>query len=255
MIERWIGLCLLFAGTAVHAAPLPPDAIPGGLEPDFQTRLFHDRGDWVFYGDLGLAFQTDHRRFQRGMLGAYWVPEDHLKIGAFYRKTYGIRHDEDWISQNGSWSWRDTRNRGEDHFLFDVTPRFRLLERNGLSLIGEFKSRFILNTTLHHRTLFLRPGINAFFSEGGLPVLSAFVQFETQWALGRGGRTIPEKWLYLGIIRPIHHWLEVGVQAALKWESWGATPAYLQKGGAPYLIDTTTWNLGLLLIYRLASVI
>ena len=241
----------LWAVSTVYAAPVPPTPLAGGIEPDLQLRFIQDRGPVVLLGEMGVTAQTEQRRHSRASVGAYWVPDDHVKLGVFYRKAFGLLHDEDWFSENGTWRWRDTRNRGEDHWIFDFTPRTRILETESLSLVGEVKSRFIWNPTWIHRTLFVRPGMTVFFSQGGSPVLSAFLQYEFNFALGRSGRTLPEKWLYLGILKPLTPGMEIGIQSAIQWQSWGATPAYLAKGGTAYEIDTTTLNLGLLWIFRI----
>jgi hypothetical protein len=251
MTELLLAVWCLLSSTA-QAAPSAPAPVPGGVESELQGRLFFEKGNWSLLSETALGIQTDERRLLRGQIGGYYTPDDHLKIGVFYRKVYGIRHDEDWVSENGIWKWRDTRARGEDNWLFDLTPRMEILESTALTLVGELKSRFIYNTTLQHRTLLLRPGMNAFFfTRDGQARLAGFLQFEFNFALGRGGRVIPEKWLYLGVLKPLSPSFELGLQTALKWESWGAPGHYLARGGTPYLIDTTTLNLGLLVIYRI----
>lgn len=240
-----LSLFLLLAGLQAHAAPVAP-TVPGGLEPGLVLRAFGVHDDFSLMAEGIGRNETDGRNVRELTVGGYFQPWSNLKFGAFYRRAYGLRHDDDWDSDGGVWQWESTNSRGEDFFILDVSPRAMLSEH----LIGEFKTRYSFNFFNGERTLMVRPGLSYFLLSGGEPFLNFFAQAEFDLPSNYGARTVYEEWVYAGALYHLRSNLEVGGVLALKWQTWGSSYSYLDKGGAPYVITTETTALNAVLIYQ-----
>ncbi len=245
-----LAVLLSFLNQTSHAAPVPPGPVPTGLEPEMNLRFFLNHEQWIPYLELTAASQTDKRVLKEVTLGSYYQLVDQLKVGVFYRRAYGIRHDEDWVSVSGQWGWRETDSRGEDFLILDATPRVPLGFLGSENLVGELKTRFINNIYNHHQILFVRPGITYFWLKDDQAFMNFFLQYEMQFALNYGPQSITERWLYLGALYKASENFDVGIYNALKWETWGNHTAYTNKGGVAYNTTTQTYVIGLVGIFH-----
>jgi hypothetical protein len=243
-------LTLLFFNVLANAAPVAPGSIPSGVEPEINLRLFLNHEPFSFYTEITGSSETDHRVFKEVILGSYFQLWDQLRVGFFYRRAYGIRHDEDWVSVSGRWGWRDSNTRGEDFLILDMTPRVSLDFMGGENFVAELKTRFINNTYNHDQTLFVRPGLTYFWLKDDQAFMNFFLQYEMQFALNYGIQSVNERWLYLGALYKACSNFDLGIYNALKWETWGSYADYLNRGGSAYNTTTMTYVIGLLGIFH-----
>ncbi len=242
-----IYLMALFLSQILWAAPTPPPAIPQGLQAGAIARVFaaSERVTWM--GEYAAAGQPEDRRPKEYTLGWYYAFTPNWKVGGFVRQAHGQRHDEDWHSENGVWSWNHTNSRGETFLIGDVTGKIRIAG----SWVGEFKTRYLYNGFNDHRTLMVRPGVSYFWENEGRLVANIFAQLELDFPLNHGTRLITDKWLYFGSLFHINSTLDVGPFAALAWQTWGRPQAYADKGGAPFTVSGRSTTLGLIFIANL----
>jgi hypothetical protein len=240
-------ILLLLISSLAWAVPTPPAAVPGGYQAGADLKAFADRGEVSYFVQIAGVEETAGRQFQDYALGSYYHLFQQFKVGAFYERAYGLRHDEDWALNSGHWAWVDSNSRGENIFILDATAKTLLpLE----DWVFEFKSRYLINTFNDNRTLLLRPGLTYFYVRSGQLIADFFVQYEWDLALNYGVQPVDEKWLYFGSLYHFSRGLDVGPFAAIHWQSWGRPQAYAEKGGASYTITTQTTTLGLTALFH-----
>lgn len=192
------------------------------------------------------ATEPDSRERRQYTLGAYYQPLDNLKVGAFVSRSFGLRHDDDWVKNGGTWEWQATNDRGEDCFILDVSPRVQFAE----NIVGELKSRYLYNTFNSYKTLMVRPGVTYFWLKDEKPFLSFFAQVEFDFGLNYGPRAIAEDWGYVGALYRIAKSLDLGATYSMRWQTWGSSADYLAKNGDPYVVTETNGFFGGTLIYQ-----
>jgi len=248
MIRKFFLLCLF--SSSAYAVPTAPPPISSGLVPEGNLRLFLNHDPYSVYTEFTAAAETDQRSFKAVTLGGYYQAIQNLKLGAFYRIAYGLRHNEDWMSMNGKWSWADTNSRGESLWILDATPKATLGFISMDHWVAELKTRLINNIFDHEQTLFLRPGLTYFWLKDQQAFLNFFLQYEMQFPLNYGTSTINEQWLYFGALYRLLSDLDVGAYTALKWETWDSPAVYLAKGGTPFSLTAQSYVLGLVAVFQ-----
>lgn len=200
--------------------------------------------------DLAYRDELDERRLFSFRLGSYYKLHKNLKLGAFYERQYGKRHDEDWKKSDpatNSWDWVDTKSRGENLFIFDLTPRYSWGD-----YLAEIKLRYETNRSNSNSTLKVRPGISYFWFKDGIPFMSFFTQYEMYYALNFSDEQIYEKWLYLGALHHYHKHVKWGGYVAKRTVRWTDYPGFREQiPQTSYRNKVSTTVLGLLLILTL----
>jgi hypothetical protein len=249
--SRWIFFFALIFGLRAQALPTAPEAVPGGYQSGAQLRVFMDREDFTLVGEALYINETAGRELQDFSFGSYYHFSPAFKMGLFFTRDYGLRHDEDWALTNGKWSWNISNDRGENLVAVDATWKTLLDFLPGENWVAELKSRYIYNSFNDNRTLLLRPGLTYFYLQSGHLVADFFVQLELDFPLNYGVQPVDEHWIYLGSLYHFTHVFDAGPFVNLGWQTWGASHNYMEKGGAPYAITTQTTTLGLTAILRL----
>lgn len=242
---------MTFSSVSVAAPPNSPTPAPFGTGPSLEARGFFNDGSFTALAEAEEFWDTDNRHVQTFSLGGYYRLLDFLKLGFFYRLAFGLRHDNDWINQNGSsWAWADTSGRGESFMIVDATPRVLLSFLPGESWVGELKTRYFYNFFNQQQTLTLRPGLTYFWLKDDQPFLNFFLQYEMYFPLNYGQATIYEQWLYLGAL---YHWskaFKVGPFVAYHAENWGTSASYFAKFNQTYLIQDDSVLYGLTAVFE-----
>lgn len=240
--------CSLAAAQTLFAGVPPPTPL-SGFEGGLSIRAFFPIGRFNPALEFETRSEIDGRRYLAGSLGSYWRAHENLKVGLFYRKQYGVRHDTDWVKGDtpGTWSWREVNFRGEDVLIADVTPRMLLTDR----LVGELKGRYELNTYEVLQTITLRPGLNYFWLREGEPFLNLTLQWEAYLPLNYGDSFLYEHWTYLGALFALNRTVQLGATLAYRHISWGTTRAFLADFPVHYQAHADTWIVGGNLVLRL----
>lgn len=244
---KLLSLLFLFSSLA-SAAPVPPAEIKGGIQPGAIVRVFKHLDPWSVFFEASGEKQSEDREAKDFTLGTYYQLNDHLRAGAFYRRAYGLRHDEDWHSVAGVWSWKDSNNRGEDIFIFDLSGK--TLVRH-TPFTAELKLRYLFNEHNDNRTLLVRPGFSYHWIEDATLIANLFLHFEVDFPLNYAVETANERWVYIGGLYHVSNTFDVGPFAAFAWKSWGRPQGYMDKGGAPYTITTQSTTLGIIAVVNL----
>ncbi len=239
---------LLLISSYASAAPTPPADIKGGLQSGAIVRVFKNLDPWSILFEATGEKQSEDREAKDFTIGSYYQLSDHVRAGVFYRRAYGLRHDEDWHSVAGVWSWRDSNSRGEDLLIFDLSGKALL---HGTPLTAELKLRYLFNEFNDNRTLLVRPGISYHWIEGAQLRANVFLNFEVDFPLNYGTETATERWIYFGGLYHFTKSFDLGPFAAVAWKTWGRPQGYLDKGGGPYSTTTQSTTLGLVAVFSL----
>ena len=99
-----IELLLSLLTASALAAEQPRDTA-FGVEPEAIGRVFVRHGAIQYLAEADLRQDVDQRRFRAVTLGAYYKLRRELRAGLFYKRQYGLRHDDDWVRDpaNGDW--------------------------------------------------------------------------------------------------------------------------------------------------------
>jgi hypothetical protein len=238
-------LFFLFCISGALAAPVAP-SVSSGIEPGVVFRIFNNHDSFSLMAEGTAENETDARNFKEVTLGGYYQVLDHLKLGAFVREAYGLRHDDDWFSNNGSWQWANTDARGESFVILDVTPRTLLTDE----WLAEIKMRYLYDLFNNEKTLLMRPGMTYFLLDGGQPYWNFFAQVEMDFPLNYSAAKVNEEWIYVGALNRIAKDLDVGGFVAEKWQAWTSSQDYLAKAGAPYTNTAQSTVISAILVYQ-----
>ncbi len=238
-------LLLFLVPTAAFAVPQVP-SVPGGFEPGLTVRAFKDIQPFTLMAEVGALRETDDRNYDDVTLGSYIQLTDHWSTGLFYRRAYGLRHDDDWITTNGVWSWQDTNSRGEDFLIADVSDKYEVFDNT----VFEIKLRYLNNLFNQNQILLVRPGLTYFWLKDEQPFMNFFAQVEFDFPLNYDDEELDERWIYLGALYRVSEKIDVGGFYALHWQAWHSSSDYLFKNGAPYTISATSNVLSALAIFH-----
>lgn len=254
-LTAFYGALLFHTVPASAASNTPASNIPYGVENEQSLRVFARIKDALRSQDLSYFFeyrrsaQTDSRRTGVFTVGPYFRAHENLTVGAFYRRQYGMRYDEDWIN-DGSWHWADTRSRGENIFIADAIPRVLLDFLPGWSWRGELRARYLWSSFASKQTLALRPGLNYFWLRDGEPFLTFFAQYEMFLPLNYGTRAVTETWEYLGAVYTLNSTFDLGAYGALKHMFWNQTEPFQNRFGRSFEQRADSFVIGLVAIAR-----
>lgn len=220
-------LVLFLFSINTWAAPPAPTALEEGTDVNYTVRHFHKIKKLKIvseYSQIKTEKQSDIVKFQTGL--RYRLSKN-FKIGAYYSRMYGNRHDEDWIASNGSWKWKDTKDRGENIFTLDLIPRF-LLKPN---VIGEFRVKVLHNTFNSNTTLKIRPSLSYVHLGNAGPIYTASLRYEVYIPMSYGDKFIYEDWAYVDFLYHYKKWFKPSVFFSVGNRFWTQTDKF---AGAPY---------------------
>jgi hypothetical protein len=250
-----LAAALLCAAAARAFAADPTPVSPGGRPVEYEATesLFGHAGPFEPVAEADERWQYGGQRLYRaGTFGSYARVERHLKLGAFYRLQYGVRHDDDWVNNPaGKWVWADPTSRPESVLVLDATPR------TSLPFLGEgwtlsLKLRDEHNFYNRQNSLLLAPELAWFWMDGLNPRATIFFRYEAWLPLNWGETRVYERWWYLAGLWHAAPWLSVGPSVALRDETWSASSQYRSANpGADYKVLYRSWVPGLTVVARL----
>ncbi len=239
---------IILTGTA-NAAPAPI-APHNQFVPGITFRLFKDQSQFTLFGELSALEKSDQEQHSNLMAGSYYQFSSHWSGGVFYRRDSGLRHNDDWVKENGKWRWHDANSRGEDILVLDATYRTQIENLLGPNWVAELKARYLNNYFNNEHTLFLRPGFTYFWLKDGQAFMNFFVQFEFDKPLNFNSEKINERWTYGGALYRLGSKWDVGGFYARRWREWSSSKTYLATGSKPYAVASRDDVLMALLLWH-----
>lgn len=146
-------------------------------EPGLRLAFITEKGDFDFLFDLNGSSQGEGSYYHSLSAGAYYRLHRNLKAGIFYMTQAGARHDEDWVEEDGDWSWKDTDSRYEQILTGDFSPRFLIAWLPGKNSVFTLKNRYSHNFTNGQQSYMLLPGLTWFYIRDRSPVYNINVGY------------------------------------------------------------------------------
>jgi hypothetical protein len=203
MIKAYFLLFLLSAPQYLYASNLPSDS-SSSLGQAGVIRLFYKSSGFVSLIKYKQQTRMNSQKESRITLGSRYRLFRNLKVGLFFSRRQGIRHDDDWLkNSSGTWMWQNTNNRAENYAILEVSPRMLMPFLPGKNWVFEFRTRAERNLENDQNTLKLKPILTYFWLKGGSPFMNFFLQYEAYLPLNYGTESIYQTWIYSGFL---FHW-------------------------------------------------
>lgn len=193
-------------------------------------RLFYALDDFSGLLEYVGRFEDEklEYRYQSLTLGGYFRLHPNVKIGAFYRLQFNVRHDNDWIEEGPDWFWADTSGRAEHAAIIDVTPRILLPFLPGNNWVASIKSRYEYNFTNSQQTLLIRPGITYFWIRDREPVFTITAQYAAYLSLNFGAVPWYRHGPYLNALYHLSPNILLDVGISRQWIYWSESGQFLR---------------------------
>jgi hypothetical protein len=235
MVATTLMSFVLFSPLLARGDHEPPVS---GSNPDYELdlRVFLRHENWMPMAELKGRWEYGENQFYyRSLtLGTYYRVSNHVKVGGFYRRQAGARHDDDWVDLKPGWEWQDTRNRLENVLMLDVTPRFLLPFMPGRNWVFAFKTRYLFNTFNTHQTITLRPGLTYFLMPGREPLLNFTLNYELYLALNYSSTLLYEHWPYLDIMYHLSPTVKLSARVGYRVTTWSTSEDVAEVSDTPY---------------------
>lgn len=228
---------------ALLISPLFADHLEIGensLNAGSRIAMIADLGDWDILTDVNAEYRGAEPLRISFNAGTYYRVHKNLKAGIFYSLKTGQRHDEDWISNNGSWEWVDTATRLEHQVSGDLTPRFLLPFLPGKSWVFSLKNRYSYNFYDGHQSYFLMPAITWFYMKDREPVLNIQAGYAIYLPLNFSDSPLYKQGPWVDTIFHLNNDL------SLEWRGEYLTTHWTVKtSGSSDIVDTTALSTSL----------
>lgn len=237
IFSKFIAVVLLFFfSERTTASNTPAPEVKDSLNLAGRLSLFYSPED----SPASLAFSyaqndfAEERKFRQARLGGRWRLHTNFKLGLFLARTWGLRHDQDWITLNGRWHWRDTNDRDEDIAILEATSRSHASFLPGKDWVAEMRVNFENNMNNGQRTVKFRPGLTYFKFRKGELFYQTFLRFEAYVPLNYSQVSIYEKWLYTGVGFNLVNSMMLGLQYSLYELIWSQTDNFETRFSKSY---------------------
>ncbi|MBC7458601.1 MAG: hypothetical protein H7235_10000 [Bdellovibrionaceae bacterium] len=222
-----------------------------GTDYELVSRLFYIQKDWSLLGEFTGINQFENQNFRSLTLGAYYRFHPNLRMGLFYKRQLGFRHNEDWITDPIlDWKWQNTNARGEDLAIFDVSPKFLIPFFPGDAWSLELKTRIEYNSFNQNQNLRFRPMLTYYWIREDKPFINFFIEQEQALPLNYGQGKVNELWNYVGALYNQSEQFQFGVNVSQKTMTWVNTDDFQKSLGSTYSTANTGTTVGLLVIYK-----
>lgn len=207
--------------------------------------------NWNPYLEVSGRLHTSTLEIDYGHLlaGSYYRVHKNIKVGAFYMLQTGVRHDDDWVSLNPGWEWKDTARRLENSLILDITPRYLVpwINKNSVTSI---KFRYMYNFFNDHQTLLIKPGVNYFHLINRKPVWSASLAYSFYIPLNFSESVLYEHGPYINFIYHLSKLIKLELKTSFHFITWTTGKDSLADGDS-YSINENAFNLGIGIIFTL----
>lgn len=191
---------LLLISESIIASNIPKDESSTGL--GLSLRHFHKfSATTKSLIEMNIEKENELTTRKEFKIGARYRLHQNIKVSAYFKRSYGVRHQNDWIKENGSWVWLNSSDRGENTFGTDLS--YRTIYQDN---ILELRSTLERNLFNDQTTIKIRPGITHLFLKTGSPFINLFLQYEAYFPLNYHEKKIYKHGIYSGIL---YHWRDM----------------------------------------------
>ncbi|OUR99766.1 hypothetical protein A9Q84_01700 [Halobacteriovorax marinus] len=162
-------------------------------------------------------------------LGFKYRVHNNVKLGIFYKRAYGLRHDDDWVWQNMKWLWNDTNSRGENILIGEAG--YKKLFGN---YIFETRLTYEHNFFNDHDAIKVRPGVTYLVLDEGAAFINLFLNYEAYLPLNFSEKSIYEQWIYAGLLYHYSDVIKPGVFYNFRKGYWTSSKDFKDKNLGKY---------------------
>ncbi|GEM_PF-4267457 len=172
-------------------------------------------------------------------LGARFRLHQNIKVSGYYRNSYGLRHQDDWIKENNIWKWIDSSKRRESILGTNIILRAVYLDN-----ILELRTSLERNFHNQQNTMKIRPGITHLFMNSGSPFINLFLQYEAYFPLNYHEKLIYKHGLYTGMLYHWKKWIKPGLFLKYTTTVWQNSEDAISRNVPSYNISDTSTIIG-----------
>lgn len=177
-------------------------------------------------------------------LGSYLRPHKNLKIGLFYRLQQGVRHDDDWVWEDGMWTWAENLGRFEHLLIADVSPRFQLSFLPGENWVFMLKARYLFNTFNLHHSLYFRPGLSYFVLRERQPLVNLSLNYGFYIPLNFSDVVIYEHEPYFTALFHLGDVFKLEGRVSFRTVRWTTSADSRERGEEDYILTDRIFSIG-----------
>lgn len=236
-------LILAFCGT-VQASVFPVDQDGSTFESVSRVFKKHQKTNYLF--EFKNSFYLENQDNFSFRLGGKRRLNRHFKLGFYYQRSYGLKHNEDWDNRGDGWKWHNTTSRSENIFILELSPRFLV----GKQSVFETRLQYEYNQFNENQSLKIRPGLTYFLKKNGGPYCNLFAQVEYYLALNFNENLIYQKWYYLGSLFHFGKSISIGPYFAYHLSNWTHYDDSKARIGE-YEVDHTAKLFGLTFVMKI----
>lgn len=173
-------------------------------------------------------------------LGARYRLHQNIKASAYFKRSYGLRHENDWIKVDHTWLWFNSSDRGENTFGTDLSYR-TIFKDNIIELRAKLERNLFNDNTV----ITLRPGITHLFLKNGSPFINLYLQYEAYFPMNFHEKMIYKHGIYSGIL---YHWsnmIKPGLFIKYTKSSWNNSNEAQSRNVPNYEVAETSTIFGL----------
>lgn len=237
MIKLLTILSIFISNTLASNTPNSESSSGGALH----IRHFHKFSSKLkSISELSLSREHEHTSSKTASFGLRYRIHTNIKLSTYYKFAQGLRHQDDWIKEQGSWLWRDSSSRSENIFGLSASIK-EILNSN----IFELRSTLERNFYNDHNLLKLRPGVTHLFMKDGSPFLNAFLQYEMYLPLNFHEETIYKHGVYTGLLYHYNSTVKPGIFFKIIKSKWTNSSEAIKRNVPTYSLEDTSKVFGL----------
>ena len=230
---NWLFALLLFP-TLLLAQNVPTDT-SSKLKMANEVRFFWLKKSFQHMLEIKQGEWEDDVNFLSFKAGSRYRLSKNLKLGVFLQRSYGLRHDDDWVKTT-QWQWRDRKSQGQDILIVDSSYKNFLNSK----MTYELRAAVEKNVTVGRDFFKPRIGLSYF-----LPKSHLILSHELSIPLEKRDQLIQENWTYLIYSYHYSQTLSFGPLIGRRSVTWESSESFKNVTGDKYKLDETNYHAGL----------
>ncbi|GAB4012586.1 MAG: hypothetical protein Fur0010_08560 [Bdellovibrio sp.] len=226
---------LLSILVSISFAGNTPTDTKNGFKNLNEARFFWLHGQNQHLVEIKAGNWEDDIGFTAIKLGTRYRTSQNSKIGIFYQRSYGLRHDNDWQVADGNWYWLDRKKDGQDSILIDTSFKDFL----NLKLVYELRMTLEQNTSVGRTFARPRVGFSYFFEKSHL-----ILSHELTLPIEKRESSIQEQWTYLIFSYHYSPWTSFGPMMGYRQVTWESSDIFKQRTGGTYSFKESNSYIG-----------
>lgn len=201
-----------------------------------EFRFFWLGQKWHHMAELKFGKWEDDNSFLSAKLGSRTRLSERLKVGLFFQRAYGVRHDNDWQNVDGQWQWLKNTDRSQDSLIIDSSYKGFLTSK----MI--YEARVTMEQNINVGRTFAKPRIGASYF---LPSSHITLSHEVTIPIESRDNLIQEHWSYL--IYSYHYtpWTSFGPLLGRRSVTWEKSETFKQLRTDSYELRETNLFVGI----------